>query len=287
MSLAGCTILDWKGFSFKLLTALLRAPSAGGAPSTTLHSELRPPLRGILRISCLPPLLLNLPVMGSLVAQSVKHPASAQVMISGSVSSSPARALCRQLGARSLLRILCLPPCLPLPHSHPPSQNKFQLLLSHLILGSFIPESCSSVSGAFLGHSEVSSLVSPGSCSSPLLAPGPLACPFSLYVLLLWFFVRCPPFSHPFGGLLPPSNAHSLELVPASHALYHCADALFSLRGVSQLQFTNRKPHQSKVHSLAHFYTCTTHVPTVQEIEGIPHHRNSFRHLRGHTHSSR
>ena len=51
------------------------------------------------------------------MAQSVKRPTSAQVMILQLVSLSPVPALCWRLRAWSLLWILCLPLCLPLPHS--------------------------------------------------------------------------------------------------------------------------------------------------------------------------
>ena len=54
---------------------------------------------------------------GAWVAQLVKWPTSAQVMISRPVSSSPHRALCWPLRAWSLFRILCLPLSLTLPHS--------------------------------------------------------------------------------------------------------------------------------------------------------------------------
>ena len=54
---------------------------------------------------------------GSWVAQSVKRPTSAQAMILPLWVRAPCRALCRQLGAWSLLWILCLPLTLPLPHS--------------------------------------------------------------------------------------------------------------------------------------------------------------------------
>ena len=50
---------------------------------------------------------------GAWVAQSVKGPTSAQVMISRSVSSSPVSGS----GAWSLLWILCLPLSVTLPHS--------------------------------------------------------------------------------------------------------------------------------------------------------------------------
>ena len=52
---------------------------------------------------------------GAWVAQSVKHPTSAQVMLSQSVSSSPASG--SVLTARSLFRILCLPLSLTRPRS--------------------------------------------------------------------------------------------------------------------------------------------------------------------------
>ena len=53
---------------------------------------------------------------GAWVALSVKRLTSAQVMISQSMSSSPASG--SVLTAWSLLHILCLPLSLPLPHSH-------------------------------------------------------------------------------------------------------------------------------------------------------------------------
>ena len=51
---------------------------------------------------------------GTRVAQSVKHPTSAQVMISQFVSSSPSSGSVLTLRAWNLLRILCLPLSLPL-----------------------------------------------------------------------------------------------------------------------------------------------------------------------------
>ena len=59
---------------------------------------------------------------GAWVAQSVERPTSAQVMISWSVSSSPASG--SVLTARSLLRILCLPLSLLLPCSCSVSLSK-------------------------------------------------------------------------------------------------------------------------------------------------------------------
>ena len=54
---------------------------------------------------------------GAWVAQSVKQPTLAQVMISRSMSSSPASGSVLTAQGLGLLRILCLPLSLPLPCS--------------------------------------------------------------------------------------------------------------------------------------------------------------------------
>ena len=65
-----------------------------------------------------PPVLKTSQPRGAWVAQSVKRLTSAQVMISGFVVRALRWALCYQLGAWSLLRILRLPLSLPLPCSY-------------------------------------------------------------------------------------------------------------------------------------------------------------------------
>ena len=52
---------------------------------------------------------------GDRVAQSVKYPTSAQVIISRYMSSSPTSGSLLQLGVWNLLQNLCLPPSLPTP----------------------------------------------------------------------------------------------------------------------------------------------------------------------------
>ena len=55
---------------------------------------------------------------GTWVAQSVKRPTSAQVTISRSVSSSPTSGSVLTAQSLELLRIICLPLSLTLPHSY-------------------------------------------------------------------------------------------------------------------------------------------------------------------------
>ena len=59
------------------------------------------------------------------MAQSVQRPASAQVTISRFVSSNPASG--SLLSAQSLLRILCPPLFLPLPHLHTRALSKINI----------------------------------------------------------------------------------------------------------------------------------------------------------------
>ena len=63
-------------------------------------------------------------VGGAWVAQSVKLPTLAQVMISGSSSPTPTSLL----SAQNLLQILCLPLSLPLPRSCSLSLSKINIL---------------------------------------------------------------------------------------------------------------------------------------------------------------
>ena len=55
---------------------------------------------------------------GIWVAQSVKRCTLAQVIVSWPMGSSPTSGSVLTAQSRSLLQILCLPLCLPLPHSH-------------------------------------------------------------------------------------------------------------------------------------------------------------------------
>ena len=94
-----------------LFPFILASPVGGGGPYTSsaffLEERLVPK-----------PLSFRNPRRGAWVAQSVKHPTSAQVMISWFVSSSPASD--SLLSAQSLLQILCPPLSLcPSPaHAH-------------------------------------------------------------------------------------------------------------------------------------------------------------------------
>ena len=76
------------------------------------------PARRALPARTLPGPSVQIGSRGAWVAQSVKRPTSAQVMISRFVGSSPVSGSVLTAQSLELLRILCLPLSLPLPHSH-------------------------------------------------------------------------------------------------------------------------------------------------------------------------